>query len=337
MPNDASIGDRSPVIVTLRSELIRAELCSYGARLLALYLRNADGSETNIALALPSLEDYAAGNSSIGAICGRFANRIRNACYREQDSIVHLSANEGPNHLHGGGTGFDRQPWNTVAMDSEAVTFSLAVPDGDQGYPGALNARVTYRLLGAEGLQCRITASSDRPTIVNLTHHAYWNLTGDFSRSAADHMLQIDADAFLPVDDQLIPLPGRSPVARTAFDFREPALTRERLAGCGDGFDHNFCLNGPRGTLRPVARLEDPASGRSLRLSTSEAGLQFYLARHFTPDITSREGRPLHPAAGIALEPQTFPDSPNRPDFPSPRLLPGELYEHLIEWQFGSG
>jgi len=336
MPTPSPFNGQKPRILSLQSELIRAEFCSHGARLLALYLLNPDGSETNIALGFPQLEDYPALDSYVGAICGRYANRIAQSRFELDGQEIRVSANEGANHLHGGTEGFDRRLWDVVELGSRSITFALTSPDGDQGYPGTLNTQVTYAILDEDRLQCRITATCDRPTVVNLTNHAYWNLSGDFSRSAADHLLQIDADAYLPVDEQLIPLPGYRPVEGTAFDFRVENSIGERLAESG-GYDHNFCLDGERGELRPVARLTDPESGRSLRLSTTEAGLQFYLARHFSPALSSRDGKPLHPAAGIALEPQTYPDSPNRPDFPSARLSPGEVYEHLIEWRFSPG
>ncbi|GGB93727.1 aldose 1-epimerase [Marinobacterium zhoushanense] len=328
--------DREPGLAELRSGLFRALFCNHGARLLALYLRNPNGSETNIALGFPRVEDYPAQDSYVGAICGRYANRIARARCELDGHPLQLSVNEGDNHLHGGAEGFDRRNWEALAVDSRSVTFSLTSPDGDQGYPGTLKTQVIYRIVDEDRLQCQITATCDRPTLVNLTNHAYWNLTGDFSRSAADHLLQIEAQSYLPVDDQLIPLPGVAQVAGTAFDFRTPRTIGERLSECG-GYDHNFCLDSRRGQMRPVARLTDPSSGRSLELSTTEAGVQFYLSRHFSPALTSREYQPLHPAAGIALEPQTYPDSPNRAGFPSPRLLPGERYEHLIEWRFGTG
>ncbi|WP_409525821.1 aldose epimerase family protein [Nitrincola sp. MINF-07-Sa-05] len=336
MTSPSPFGRQEPRILDLKSDRFRAEFCSYGARLLALYLHNPDGSETNIALGFPRLEDYPAKDSYIGAICGRYANRICQARFELDGRPIALSANEGTNHLHGGVEGFDRRHWESAVLDSRSITFSLTSADGDQGYPGTLKTQVTYRIVDEDRLQCLIIATCDRPTVVNLTNHAYWNLSGDFSQSAAGHLLQIDADEYLPVNDQLIPLPGRSPVDGTAYDFRQEVSISEHLADSG-GFDHNFCLTGERGQLRPVARLTDPESGRSLRLSTTEAGLQFYLARHFSPELSSREAHPLHPAAAIALEPQSYPDSPNRPDFPSSWLLPGDVYEHLIEWQFSSG
>lgn len=319
---------------TLQNDLIRAEFCSYGARLMALYLRNPDGSETNITVGLTAIENYQQQDSYIGAICGRYANRIANAEYRQGSDTIRLSANEGHNHLHGGDRGFDKHNWNTDVANSDSIQFSLTLPDGDQGYPGQLATQVIYSLSDQDTLVCTIRAVSDKTTAVNITHHAYWNLTGDMGRSAAGHTLQIDADAYLPVDGELIPLPGRARVDNTRFDFRSAAMLSERLTE-SEGFDHNFCLNGHRGELRTVARLSDPVSGRSLNIASTEAGLQFYLAQHFSAGMISREGTPLHPSAGIALEPQTFPDAPNRPDFPSAQLQPGETYQHIIQWQFG--
>lgn len=326
---------------SLQNALIRAEFCSYGARLLALYMRNSDGSETNVAVGLASLEDYQQQDSYIGSICGRYANRIANAEYFQDGEKISLSANEGSNHLHGGDKGFDQYNWQAKVATNESndqsgqpsITFSLTLPDGDQGYPGQLTTEVTYSLSAADTLTCDIRAVSDKKTTLNITHHAYWNLTGNLSNSAAGHTLQIDADDYLPIDSHLIPLPGRAAVADTPFDFRTAVLIRDPLEK-SKGFDHNFCLNGQRGELRPIAQLADPVSGRRLNISSTEIGLQFYLSQHFTDNMISREGIPLHQAAGIALEPQTFPNTPNRPDFPSAELQPGETYQHIIRWKF---
>lgn len=318
---------------TLQSDRIRAEFCSYGARLMALYLRNPDGSETNVAVGLSAIENYQQQDSYIGAICGRYANRIANAEYRQGSDTIRLSANEGHNHLHGGDRGFDKYNWNTDLANSNSIQFSLTLPDGDQGYPGQLSTQVIYSLSGQDTLICTICAVTDKTTAVNITHHAYWNLTGEMGCSAAGHTLQIDADTYLPVDEKLIPLPGRTGVENTCFDFRSAAVISERLMQ-SEGFDHNFCLNGQRGELRTIARLSDPVSGRTMNIASTEAGLQFYLAQHFSAEMISHEGVALHPSAGVALEPQTFPNTPNRPDFPSALLHPGETYQHIIQWQF---
>ncbi|MFH1803256.1 MAG: aldose epimerase family protein [Pseudomonadota bacterium] len=335
-PFNLLLGGQNIPAFELSDERIRARFSAFGARMLALHVRNRDASETNIAVGLATLDDYLAQDSYIGAICGRYANRIKNACYRQDGKTVTLLANEGPNQLHGGPDGFDRRIWqSSIGANGTSVTFSLTSPDGDQGYPGELNTDVTYRIAAPGALRCEITARCTKPTIINMTSHAYWNLTGDFTRSAAGHDLQITADHYLPVDGELIPRPGHADVADTIFDFRKPRRVDEMINGTPTGYDHNFCLApAPRGTLRKIAILRDPQSGRRMELSSSEPGLQFYLSQHFTDAMKTPDAQPLHRAAGIALEPQTFPDSPNRPDFPSAILQPGETYRHVIEWEF---
>lgn len=319
----------------IRTTKMRILLSPYGARIREFWLTNADGTETNIAVGLPDDDAYATHDSYIGAVCGRYANRIANSAYRDPDgNKVMLAANEGSTHLHGGITGFDRHDWSVTQNTDHAIAFHLESPDGDQGYPGNFTATATYSIVAENRLRLDITATCDQTCPVNMTSHAYWNLTGRFDHSAARHILKIDADAYLPVDDHLIPLAGRKDVARTAYDFRTPSPIAQKLAEADQGFDHNFCLNGRRGVLKQIATLSDPDSRRTMKLFSTEAGLQFYLAQHFTDAMQTPDGKGLHKSGGIALEPQTFPNSPNRPDFPSPWLNPGETYKHVIEWEF---
>ena len=328
--------------VTLATSQIRLTVSALGARLCDLYLyedSNSAGFEgakdTNITVGLKDDAAYLAQDSYIGAVCGRYANRIENSRYTDPDGReVVLSANEGETHLHGGKDGFDRRIWDMTDQSDRSVTFQLASPDGDQGYPGNLVATATYSVIAENRLRLEITATCDAPCPVNMTSHAYWNLSGKFDQTAADHVLQINADQWLPVDDKLIPLAETRDVAGTGYDFRSPARVSDMLPHASQGFDHNFCLTGDRGTLRPIATLSDPDSGRRLKLFSTEAGLQFYLAKHFTGTMKTENDVPLNTSAGIALEPQTWPNSPNRPDFPSPWLKPGETYRHVIEWEF---
>lgn len=323
-------------LVNLENQKIRVCFCPQGARILSLSLKEDSKSDVNIALGFSTPADYSRHDSYIGATCGRYANRIAGAQYRDpQGNLVQLAANEGDNLLHGGPEGFDTRNWMIMEKTATHVVFALSSPDGDQGFPGSLHCTVRYELAG-NSLRCEISATCDATTIINMTNHSYWNLSGRFDASAADHELQIHADHYLPVDDTLIPLPGRADVTGTTFDFRTPravAAPEELQAGKIIDYDHNFCLSGRRGTLRKIASLFHPPSKRRLTLSSTEAGLQFYLARHFTNDMTSQDGKALHPQCAIALEPQTFPDSPNRDDFPSPFLDPGDTYSHVIVWQ----
>jgi aldose 1-epimerase len=321
--------------ISLATSQIRVTVSALGARLGGVYLRAKDGNETNIAVTLSDDDAYLAQDSYIGAVCGRYANRIENACYKdEQGTEIMLAANEGNTHLHGGLDGFDRRVWQIADQSDTHVHLTLTSADGDQGYPGNFIAHATYRLMGENSLQLEITATCDQPCPVNMTSHAYWNLTGNLDQTAADHVLQINADHWLPVDYKLIPTGEIRDVAGSGYDFRSPARISDMLPDASQGYDHNFCLTGERGTLRQIAILSDPESSRSIKLSSSEAGLQFYLARHFTNAMKTEDGTALHKSAGIALEPQTYPNSPNNADFPSPWLKPGETYRHVIEWAF---
>lgn len=334
----AETGTNAPR-TSISSPQIRVLVSALGARLCGVYLRNPDtGKETNIAVNLIDDAAYLAQDSYIGAVCGRYANRIERSQYRDETGkLIKLAANEGENHLHGGPDGFDRRIWTITAQTETSVTFELTSPDGDQGYPGTLSAQATYSLIADNRLRLEITATCDQPCPVNMTSHAYWNLSGKFDATAADHVLQIDADQWLPVDDKLIPNGPPRDVAGTGYDFRNPAKIADMLPNANQGFDHNFCLTGDRGPLRQIAILSDPTSNRAIKLLSTEAGLQFYLAQHFTDAMKTETGTALHKTAGIALEPQTYPNSVNRPDFPSPWLKPGETYRHVIEWEFDQG
>lgn len=335
-PSDTRKKGENAPRVSLTTSQIRVTVSALGARLCALDLyEDSTPSGTNIAIGLSDDDAYMAQDSYIGAVCGRYANRIENARYKNQNGAeIQLAANEGATHLHGGTDGFDKRIWTITAQSDRSVSFTLTSPDGDQGYPGTLITTATYSIVGENRLRLEMTATCDQPCPVNMTSHAYWNLTGKFDQTASNHVLQIDANHWLPVDDKLIPLNEMKDVEGTGYDFRSPQPISTNLPNAAQGFDHNFCLNGERGTLRQIAALSDPKSNRSIKLFSTEAGLQFYLTQHFTGDMKTENGIGLHQNAGIALEPQTYPNSPNRPDFPSPWLTPGETYRHVIEWEF---
>lgn len=322
--------------IRLTTSQIRLTVSALGARMCALDLyEDSAPNGTNIAIGLSDDDAYMAQDSYIGAVCGRYANRIENSRYCDENGAeIRLAANEGATHLHGGIDGFDKRMWAITAQSERSVSFTLTSPDGDQGYRGTLVTTATYSIVDENRLRLEITATCDQTCPVNMTSHAYWNLTGKFDQTASNHILQIDADQWLPVNDKLIPLDKPQSVDGTGYDFRNPQRVADMLPNATQGFDHNFCLNGDRGTLRQVATLSDPDSGRSMKLFSTEPGLQFYLAQHFTSEMKTQSGIGLHQNAGIALEPQTYPNSPNRPDFPSPWIKPGETYQHVIEWEF---
>jgi len=298
-----------------------------------------EGSFGDVALGHDDLAGHVAGKAYFGATCGRFANRIAAARFPLDGRIVQLSANEGPNHLHGGHCGFDRKIWRGEAeAGGLGVRFSLVSPDGEEGYPGTLTASVAYRIAGPL-LHIEMQAETDAPTIVNLVNHVYWNLSAGRSPTIADHMLTVDADRYLPVGDGQIPTGEMRAVEGTAFDLRSPCRIGDglaRLAAAGDdiGFDHALCLRERGRGLRFAARLLDPLSGRGFDLSTDQPALQVYAGGKLGSSITGKGGQKIAAFGGLCLETEACPDAPNAAHFPSARLDPGEVYLHRMTFRF---
>lgn len=316
---------------------LSARLITYGARLVEFWAPDRDGDFADIVLGWDALGDYVARRGCMGATCGRYANRIAGARFALDDQIFDLAINEGPNQLHGGPHGFDKAVWEIVANDEQAVVFALRSPDGDQGFPGTLRAEVAYRLTDDDVLEIAFSAETDRATVVNLVNHSYWNLGGHGSGDILDHDMTVNASHYLPVGPGKIPTGEIADVAGTPFDFRDAKQVGKDIADAPDGYyDHNFCLDGTRGELREAVVLSDPGSGRRLRLSTTEAGVQIYTAAHLNASEPGKGGMPYPRAAGIALETQTWPDSPNRKAFPSARLDPGSTYDHRMALRFSA-
>ena len=333
---------------------LSAAVLTQGAILQALYVPDASGRPANIALGHRDLAGYLGRAPYFGATVGRYGNRIAEGRFR-LDGRTHrvpLSDPPRPNALHGGPAGFDTRRWEAQPIDG-GVELTLLSPDGDQGFPGTLRAVVRYTL-DAGRLRIDYRAETDAPTVVNLTNHSYLNLAGEGAGSVLDHELTLAAAAYLPVDRDLRPLPGGpAPVAGTPFDFTAARRLGDRIggdngsgigAGPGSedeqlritgGYDHCWALDGGRtSNPRPVAVLRHPASGRVLTLSTTEPGIQVYTGNTLDGGFTGPSGRPYGPHAGIALETQHFPDSPNRPDYPSTVLRPGERYRSTTVFDF---
>jgi aldose 1-epimerase len=325
------------------------EVCiiNYGATIQALYAPDRDGRLADIVLGHEKLEPYLAHRRFFGATVGRYANRIAGGAFM-LDGVRHqLPVNDGPNALHGGVEGFDRKLWAIEAVGDEPaplVTLSYVSHHGEEGYPGRLETRLTYSLTGNQELSVAFAAITDRSTIVNLTHHGYFNLAGvRTGGDILDHVVAIDADAFLPVDATAIPLGGPEPVAGTPFDFREPQTIAARIREAheqlrlGRGYDHNFCLNGWRiGELRLAGRVEHPPSGRVMELLTDQPGLQLYSGNFLDGTAHGKYGRLHRQSDALCLEPQAWPDTPNRRDFPSARLDPGQTYRHTSIYRFSA-
>jgi aldose 1-epimerase len=317
---------------------LRLTLMTLGARVAELWVPDPAGNPADVVLGLDRAEDHRANRSYMGATCGRFANRIAGGSFT-LDGVTHqLDRNEGANQLHGGSAGFDSRDWIITEVSATQVSFSLTSVDGDMGYPGRMEARCTYRLLGGLRLMVEMTATTDAPTIVNLAHHSYYNLAGHGSGDILGHSLQLGAQAYLPVDTTNIPTGEIAPVAGTAFDFTSARRIGQLLPGPG-GFDHCFCLDQALARvcgedLRICAALSDPASGRRLRIWTTAPGVQVYTGAHF--DGTPGKAGAHYPRfGGVALETQGYPDAPNHSGFPSTRLDPGQTYRHLMLLDFG--
>lgn len=342
MPDGAPV-DR--VVLTHESG-IEVAVIGYGAAVQMLSVPDGEGRMGNVVLGHDDLSGYLARRDYFGATVGRYANRIASGSFVLEGTRHDLSQNENATTLHGGCDGFDRRNWildSFGAAPEPFAVFRLFSPDGDQGFPGALDVRVRYGLTDGRTLSMDFEATTDRPTIVNLTHHGFFNLSGPAAGTILDHRLTIFADRYLPVGNDLIPIGTPLPVAGTPFDFRAPVLVGQNIhrqdeqLDRGRGYDHNYCLD-PAGAGAPrlAARLHDPASRRVMELETDQPGLQFY-AGGFLDETVLLSGRTaMTRHAALCLEPQCWPDSPNRPDFPSAVLKPGETYRHRMALRFAT-
>jgi aldose 1-epimerase len=330
---------------TLRNGGVEMEVSAYGGIILALRVPDRDGRAGDVVLGLDRLADYVDDQAYFGALIGRYANRIARARFTLDGREHRLRANNGDNHLHGGPRGFHKVPWSAEPFrddGSVGVRLAYTSPDGEEGYPGTLDVHVTYRLTGEGAVEIGYGARTDRATPVNLTQHTYFNLSADPARDVTGHELQLDAEHITPVDGGLIPTGELAPVAGTAFDFRAPTPIGARIAEPDPrltqpgGYDHNFVLAHPAGTLARAARVREPGTGRVLEVHTTEPGLQFYSGNYLDGTIQGKDGAAYGWRSGLCLEPQHFPDSPNQPAFPSTILRPGEEYASRTVWRFGT-
>ena len=309
-------------VFTLRNSAgVRVRAITWGCTIVSLDTPDRRNRRGNIVLGFDQLEQYINDSPYYGAVVGRYANRIANARFAIDGRAYSVSANEPPNHLHGGFAGFDKRVWEAESTgDGRGIIFRRRSPDGEEGYPGNLDVQVIYTLTDQNELHVEYDASTDAPTHLNLTQHSYFNLSGaERGTDVLAHCLTINANTYLPVTDQLIPTGEIAPVVNSAFDFQEPAAIGAREGG---NYDHNFLLNRGGAGMTFAARLTEPRTGRSLEIRTTEPGLQVY---------SGGDHR------GVCLETQHYPDSPNRPQFPSTLLRPGQRYHSRTEFAFGIG
>jgi aldose 1-epimerase len=341
---------------TLSNGDITMRVLTWGGVIQTLEVPDAHGDVDNVVLGFADLAGYVGDDDPyFGSLIGRYGNRIAGGSFTLDGTTYELPLNNGPNTLHGGPTGFDDQVWEaTDVSDDEvaALQLDLVSPDGDQGFPGTLTTTVTYTLDAESRLTVHYEATTDAPTVVNLTQHTYWNLAGEGSGTIYDHELQINASGYTPVDETLIPTGEVAPVEGTPFDFREPTAIGARIRDnnqqllYGQGYDHNWALdredNGARegsdaeDALEQAAVLHDPHSGRTLTISTTEPGLQFYSGNFLDGTLVGTSGMIYRQSDGLALETQHFPNSPNEPSFPSTELRPGEIYDSTTVFELSS-
>jgi len=310
-------------------------ISNYGGTVTSFVTPDKNGKKSSIIIGFDSLHSYLQHPPYFGALIGRYGNRIGDAKFTLDGTTYKLAANDGKNHLHGGLKGFDKVVWDaTIPNDSiPSLTLKYLSKDGEEGYPGNLQVTVQYTLTDEDGLQIEYSAITDKATPVNLTNHSYFNLSGDVSNTILNEKLMIDADNYTPVDSTLIPTGEIKSVKGTPFDFTSPKLIGRDIDSVKGGYDHNWVLNKKDTSLQKVAELSDSISGRSLEVYTTQPGLQFYTGNFLDGTFINRDGKPITKHAALCLETQHFPDSPNKPNFPSTILKPGEVYHAVTVYK----
>jgi aldose 1-epimerase len=318
-----------------------ARIATYGATLVSLRVPDRSGALSDVVLGFDTLYPYLGEHPYFGSVIGRYANRIANAAFELDSTVYRLPANDGTHHLHGGPQGFHAALWEAEAdecFSGPALTLRRTSVSGEQGYPGNLSVEIRYTLTNENALQLDYSATTDAPTVVNLTNHAYFNLTG--GGTVLDHVLRIQGARFLPVDQTLLPRGEALPVRATAFDFTTPARIGQRMAQDheqftrGRGYDHCWVLDTAGSLQKTAAELYDPQSGRVMTICTTQPALQFYSGNFLDGSVTGKGGARYVKYAGLCLETQHFPDSPSRPAFPSTVLRPGDVYRHTTVYRF---
>ena len=324
---------------------MRARILTYGGIIQSLDVPSSTGRLANVVLGFNDVDSYVAGSPYFGAIIGRYANRLANGEFTIDGTQYQVPTNDGPNALHGGPRGFDTRLWAPTEIrrgSSVGLELRYTSRDGEMGFPGTTQVKVTYLLTPSNGLRMEYDATTDKATVVNLTNHAYFNLRGEGSGTAYGHELQINADRYTPINSTLIPTGEIAPVTGTPFDFRTPTTIGSRIRQSNQqlviaqGYDHNWVLNRPSTGLTVAAKARDPRSGRTLTVSTTEPGLQFYSGNFLDGTLVGTSGRIYRQGDAFTLETQHFPDSPNHPNFPSTLLRPGQAFHSVTVYGFST-
>lgn len=327
-------------IYTLDSGSIKARIMTYGGVVVSLETPDRNGKMDDVVLGLDSAGQYVTKIPYFGALIGRYGNRIAHGSIKLEGNAYQLSKSDGDNTLHGGMQGFDKVMWQAKPIDS-GVELTYVSKDGDQGFPGTLTAVVRYTLSG-KSLKIEYSATTDKNTVVNLTNHSYFNLAGAGNGDILGHVLKINASRFTPVTSVLIPTGELKPVEGTPLDFRTATAIGKRInvddeqLKNGKGYDHNWVLDNASGKMAEAVEVFEPGTGRTLKISTTEPGVQFYSGNFLNGTITGKQGKVYGHRTGFCLETQHFPDSPNQPTFPSTELKPGQKYHTVTIFEFSA-
>jgi aldose 1-epimerase len=326
------------IYTLISSKGLRARITNFGATLVSITTPDRHGNLGDVVLGFDSLDPYIQRNAYLGATIGRYGNRIGNARFTLDGVEYRLTANEGPHQLHGGREGFDKKVWSVqeaVAAENDAwVKMTYLSKDGEEGYPGNLRCTVSYVLTNNDELRINYEAETDRKTVANLTNHSYWNLAGQDSGDILGHELMINAGRFTAIDKDRIPTGMIASVLDMPLDFTRPRIIRERMHHIGRGYDHNYVLRGSANAMRFCARVREPRSGRVMEINTTEPGVQLYTGNYLNGSLIGKGGKPYAQYAGLCLETQHFPDSPNKPTFPSTVLSPGQKFTSTTVHRF---
>jgi aldose 1-epimerase len=339
-------GQKVEAVTLTNGKGMRARVMTLGAALQSLIVPDKAGKAEDVVLGYDTAQEYLSRPNYFGASVGRYANRIAKGKFTLDGKTFSLPINDGPNTLHGGPQGFDKRFWKIDSVSSgpqATVVMSYVSADGEEGFPGELHVTATYTLTENNELKLDYKATTTKPTVLNLTNHSYFNLSGNDARTALDDVVTLHAAKFTPVDATLIPTGERRDVAGTPFDFRTPHRVGDRIRDgrdqqirFGRGYDHNFIVDGQPGTLRPAAMVQDPVSGRVMEMSVTAPGVQFYTGNFLDGTFIGKGQRAYRQGDSISLEPGVFPDAPNHPDFLSARLNPGQTYVNSIVYKFST-
>jgi len=328
-------------LYSLRDGKLEASIITYGGIIVSLRTPDRNGKIDDVVLGCDSVQKYEAQTAHFGGIIGRYANRIAHGTFKLDGKTYSIPKNDGDNALHGGIRGFDKKVWAAKEI-TDGIELSYVSKDGEEGFPGMLTTTVRYTLSGS-ALRIEYSATTDKDTVLNLTNHSYFNLAGQGKGDILGHVLKIDASRMTPVDAALIPTGELKSVAGTPFDFRTPHALGERINAddaqllLGKGYDHNFVLDHPPGQLAEAADVYEPTTGRTLKVLTTEPGLQLYTGNFLDGSITGKEGRVYNRRFAFCLETQHFPDSPNHASFPSTELKPGQKFHSVTVFEFSAG